>query len=239
MTDLLELALAAHGGLVHWNAVNRITARVSIGGGLWSAKGQGGILDSVRISLDCHKQHVEYWPFGARGRHSVYEPDNVAIEADDGRVLESRRQPRAAFDGHVRETQWDRLHLVYFSGYAIWTYLTTPFLFTMPGFEYEEIEPWLETEEIWRRLKVTFPENVPSHSREQVFYFDDSGMLKRHDYSADVVGALPSANYATEPQRFSGLFVPTQRRVFARGPDNRPNRNRIAVSIDFHDLVAS
>ena len=37
----------------------------------------------------------------------------------------SKRAPiRAAFAGHVRETRWDRLHLIYFLGYAVWDYLT-------------------------------------------------------------------------------------------------------------------
>jgi hypothetical protein len=31
---------------------------------------------------------------------------------------------RAAFARHVRETLWDRLHLIYFLGYAVWDYLT-------------------------------------------------------------------------------------------------------------------
>src|SRR3546814_4504928 len=48
----------------------------------------------------------------------------------------------------AREYPWDLLHLAYFCGYAGWNYLTTPFLFTYPGFETEEIEPWEEEGEI-------------------------------------------------------------------------------------------
>jgi hypothetical protein len=33
MSDLLELALAAHGGPARWNSVDRISARASISGG--------------------------------------------------------------------------------------------------------------------------------------------------------------------------------------------------------------
>ena len=39
---------------------------------------------------------------------------------------------------------WDDLHLAYFSGYAMWNYLNTPFIFALPGFQTEEIEPWDE-----------------------------------------------------------------------------------------------
>ena len=41
-------------------------------------------------------------------------------------------------------TPWDVLQLAYFIGYAMWNYLTTPFLFTYPGVEAREIEPWHE-----------------------------------------------------------------------------------------------
>jgi len=81
---------------------------------------------------------------GIPGQHSVFEPDRAAVETDDRQILQSRSNPRAPFAGHVLETSWDDLHLVYFSGSAEWTYLTTPFLFRLPGFTTEEIEPWSE-----------------------------------------------------------------------------------------------
>jgi hypothetical protein len=239
MSDLFEKAIAAHGGWERWQTVTKLAAHVSIGGGLWAAKGKGGILDDVRVEIDPHLQHVEYSPFGASGRHSVYEPNRAALVMDKGSLIESRNDPRAAFSSHVRETQWDDLDLIYFSGYAMWTYLTTPFLFRLPGFESEEINPWHENGEEWRRLKVIFPASVPSHSTEQIFYFDETGILRRHDYSADVLGGLPSANYASEPKEFGGLVVPTKRRVFARRPDNHPAPDRIAVAIDIHDIKVS
>jgi len=39
---------------------------------------------------------------------------------------------------YCHRNAWDDLHLAYFSGYAMWNYLTTPFLFAMEGFEVEE-----------------------------------------------------------------------------------------------------
>ena len=236
MGDLLDLAISAHGGIDRWAGLSRLTARVSIAGGLWPAKGKAGILDDVSVEVDRHRQHVEYFPFGADGHRSVYQPNRVTVESSDGRVLESRDNPRQAFASHVRETPWDNLDLVYFSGQAMWTYLTTPFLLGMPGFQSTEIEPWNEGDEVWRRLKVIFPEYVASHSAEQVFYFDKSGILTRHDYNADILGGVAAANYATEPREFSGLIIPTRRRVFARRPDGQPVRDRITVAIDFHNI---
>ena len=52
----------------------------------------------------------------------------------------------------------------------MWTYLTTPFLFAMDGMATEELEPWRENGEMWRRLKVTFPQGIATHSTVQTFY---------------------------------------------------------------------
>ncbi len=46
---------------------------------------------------------------------------------------------------------------------SMWTYLNTPFLMALPGFEVEEIAPWQEGEETWRVLRATFPAEIESH----------------------------------------------------------------------------
>jgi hypothetical protein len=64
----------------------------------------------------------------------------------------------------------------HFNGYAMWTYLNTPFLMALPGFQVEEIEPWREGEETWRVLRVTFPAEIESHC-------PDPGVLLRTGFS--------------------------------------------------------
>jgi hypothetical protein len=236
MTNLLDKAIAAHGGLDRWQQINKLTAHASIGGGTWHLKGWPEVFADVRVAIDPHRQHAEFSPFVEAGRHTFFEPGRVAIMTNDGKVIEQRELPRQAFEGHTLTTPWDALHLAYFSGYAMWTYLTTPFLFKLPGFQVEEIEPWAESGEVWRRLKVIFPPGIHSHSREQVFYFDASGLLRRHDYSVDVIGGTTSANYALEHRTFGGIVYPTKRRVYSAGPDNLPLRDRVVLSIDIHDI---
>jgi hypothetical protein len=63
---------------------------------------------------------------------------------------------------------WDQLHAAYFSGYALWTYLTQPFLYSYPGFLTEEIEPWMESGETWQCRWETSPSVFASHTREPV-----------------------------------------------------------------------
>jgi hypothetical protein len=236
MTELLELAVEAHGGLERWTRLKEVKAHATVGGGIWGLKGWPDALKDVRFVIDPHRQHTESWSLPNAGTHSLYETMRTAILGENGEIVEQRDSPRRTFDGHTLMTRWDVHHMIYFSGYAIWTYLTTPFLFTLPGFKTEEIEPWQENDQIWRRLKVTFPPTIESHSREQTFYFDASGILTRHDYSVDIMGGTSSANYATEPKSFDGFVFPTKRRVFAIGANNQPFLERLAVAIDFHNI---
>jgi hypothetical protein len=234
MGDLLDVALTAHGGWDRWQHLSKLTASASIGGGLWAAKGKAGILNNVVVEVDCHRQHVVM--SSSPERHSVYAPGRTTIETADGKIVASRDNPRAAFEGHVTNTQWDNLHLVYFTGYAMWTYLTSPFLLKLPNVRTEEIEPWDEQGNIYRRLKVTFTPEIATHSTEQIFYFDKAGLLRRQDYNADVLGGLPAANYASEHKEFSGLVIPTRRRVYLRRPDGQPVLDQVVVAIDFHEI---
>ena len=134
---------------------------------LWKLKGQEDTLKDVHLTVDLRREWASHRPFGQADRHSLFQPDRVAIETSDGHVVEERFNPRESFKGHVLETPWDHLQLAYFAGYAMWTYLNTPFLFALPGVETEEIEPWQENGEVWRRLKAKFPPNIATHSAEQ------------------------------------------------------------------------
>ncbi|MBB3656688.1 hypothetical protein FHX15_001916 [Rhizobium sp. BK650] len=236
MTDLLDLAIEAHGGLQRWQQIERLHAHIKVGGAVWHVKGWPDVYADIRTSISTHRPHTEFTPFLQEGQHCVWEPERTAVIADSGDIIEQRAAPRSFFEGHTIPTPWDRQHLIYFTGYAMWTYLTTPFLFGLPGFRTQEIEPWHEEDEIWRRLKVTFPSTVPSHSTVQTFYFDPDGLLRRHDYSVDIMGGTRSANYASDHKSFAGLTMPTKRRVYATGADNRPILDRVAVSIDLLEV---
>jgi hypothetical protein len=237
MSDLLETALVAHGGRERWDRVDHLVVEASITGAMWERKQQAGVLKNVRIDVEAHQPHVEYRPFTGHDLVGVYDQGSVAITDGRGDVLTRRDRARESFAGHTLQTPWDELQLLYFAGYAIWTYLTTPFLFTMKGFTTREISPWEENGETWRRLEVTFPAEVESHSAVQTFYFGPDGLLRRHDYVTDVSGGRLVANYATEPRTFGGLVIPTKRRAYAVGEDNLPLDVPVGVAIDIADVA--
>jgi hypothetical protein len=165
-----------------------------------------------------------------------FTPDRLVLEDTSGKLLEARDNPRGAFQGHVNETPWDELHAAYFTGYALWTYFTLPFLCTYSGFETEEIEPWTEEGESWRRLKVQFPRNIASHTREQISYFGPDGLLRRHDYAVDVLGGDKGAHYVSDYQTCNGIQVPFRRRIYPLGNDNQRIADPILISIDIKAL---
>jgi hypothetical protein len=154
MKDLLAFAVEAHGGLANWDAFSRLRAEVSVGGAIWQVKQQPDLLKSNVFEIDTHAERLSITPFATPRHRSVFVPDRLTLETLDGNVCEMRNDPDTAFEGHVRETPWDKFHVAYFASEALWTYLTSPFLYTYPGFVSEEIEPRQEKGEIWRRLRV-------------------------------------------------------------------------------------
>jgi|HubBroStandDraft_3_1064219.scaffolds.fasta_scaffold100732_2 hypothetical protein len=232
MNELLELAVTAHGGLERWTSYRSAALQLSVGGALWSLKGHEGLFADATYHADIHEQRATLGRFGAPDRHVRFKPDRLVIETDTGDVIESRDNPRSAFAGHFVETPWDRLHAAYFDAYALWTYLTQPFLYTYPGFATEEIEPWEEDGETWRRLRVIFPDNIASHTREQITYFAADGLMRRHDYAVDVLGGATGAHYIDDYRHIDGILVPHQRRVYPRGADNQRVAEPLLVSID-------
>lgn len=239
MNDLLDHVIEAHGGLARWRACSSISARIVTGGGLWPLKGIVQDASSRRMHVSLHEQRASVQPFGQPDWRTSFTPNRVAIIAQDDSVVRERLSPRESFAGHVMNTPWDALDRAYFNGYAMWTYLTTPFLFAMPGFSSREIEPWIEGGEKWRGLRVTFPSDVHSHCTEQSLYFDDELMLRRHDYNVDVAGAIPVAQYLDLVVDFEGFRMPSQRRAFLRGPNGQPVREMLFVSIDLGEFSVS
>jgi hypothetical protein len=236
MIPLLAAAIGAHGGLDTWNKHDRLTATIVTGGAFWAMKGlvQDPSPRSMRIAL--HREWASVDPFGKPGQHTDFTAARVAIETDGGVVVAERRNPRAGFAGHTMQTPWDPLDRAYFNGYALWTYLATPFALAMEGFHAREIDPWMEDGETWRGLRATFPDTVASHSREQDFYFGPDMLLRRHDYHVDIAGGFPAAQYVSDYVDVDGIRFPSKRRAYVRGAGMQAILETPMVTIDLSDL---
>jgi hypothetical protein len=196
-------------------------------------------LKDVHVTAAAGKQWISYRPFIGEGIRSSCTPDHTIIETLDGKPVKDRRNPRAAFDGHTVETPWDDLNLAYFSGYAMWNYLNTPFIFALPGFQTEEIEPWDENGEKRRRLKVSFPDHIATHCPEQIFHVNSDGLICRVDYSAPVAGGAPTAHYLDDHKDFSGIKMAKRRRALRRKADGTAIPDPVFVAIDIAEIHLS
>ena len=236
MSDLLDGVIEAHGGMERWQQINKVGGHTTVSGALFQAKGWPRVDEKTSFVVDTRTPITVFQNFLKTGQSGIYEPGRTAIVADDGEVIEALESPERSFKDHTMQTPWSALQLLYFSGYAQWTYMNLPFLLKQPGFDSREVEPWSEEGQIWRRLEVLFPDQVNTHSKMQTFYFDDVGLLRRNDYNNDVLGGSPAANYTDEHITFDGIVYPTKRRVYRRGPDNKPVRDVIGVAIDYNKI---
>ena len=236
MTGLLNLAVKAHGGLERWNKVKSVKVAASITGAIWFVKSKGDALKDVVMTIDTGRERVTM-DFPGQDKRSIFEPSRVVMQKKDGSLIDARDNPEQSFEGHQLSTPWDDIHVAYFSGEALWTYLNTPFLYTQEGFATEEIPSIHVDGETWRRLKVTFPDDVKSHTREQISCFGPDGLLRRHDYTVDILGGATGLNYASEYRNVDGIIVPTKRRVYAYEGNYQLVKEPLLVTIDMGEII--
>jgi hypothetical protein len=239
---LLDEVLEAHGGVERWREAGTIRGRVRSGGFLVRTRIPGNRFADYELVVDVARRRAVLDPYPGNGRRGVFDRGEARIETDGGEVIESRANPRAAFSGTSgvrRNLRWDPLDATYFAGYAMWNYLTMPYLLTLDGVEVREGEPWRQDGETWRRLEATFPDDgIDTHSPEQSFYFDPRRLLRRHDYVARVVGSWAhAAHYCADHAESSGLIFPTRRWVRPIGPRNRSLPFPTMVWLALSDIV--
>lgn len=225
MSDLLDEVIEAHGGRRRWRKVSEINAHVRSGGLLMRSKLKHRRFTDYGLSVATDRQSAVLQPYPKSGRTGVYEEGSARILDGDGAVVAERDDARDAFfglSGLAKKVWWNDLDALYFAGYAMWNYLNLPFLLERPGFAISEGEAMNVDGERWRRLDVTFPGDFHTHCREQSFYFDGGGLLRRHDYHPDVVLSRANAARLCDGHReIDGLVFPTSIKVFPKGPGGR------------------
>lgn len=237
MNKFLLYVLDAHGGLKNWQRNRSISAHLIQGGALLGLKGKAGLLDDVTVTVDTKRQWASHTPFGSPEIRSSFEKNRVALEKTDETVLQEDLNPRKSFEGHTLRTPWNDLQLAFFAGCAMWTYLNVPFLLVWPGVEVEELSPWKERGETWRRFAVSYPDTFEVFSRRQNVYFGEDGLLRRMDYDVEIAGNTPGAHYVSDYEDFNGIKFPTKREIFPREADNSSPLEPLVVSIELDNIV--
>ncbi|KAK4505754.1 hypothetical protein PRZ48_003719 [Zasmidium cellare] len=228
--SLLSSIITAHGPLQTFNSLTEIRCKFAFHGNALELKGYG---PKTRLpSITIYPQHQDPlnttlpWTIstnlgdGDPTDRWIFTPKRVWIENAKGELLEELNDPRESCEGHVLTTKWNDLQLCYFLSYAMYNYLTMPWLFTRPDFSTTELPPHIEANhpDPTRPLLVTHPTDFPTHTRTQTFYFGaKDSLLKRFDYEVDIFGGV-AAHYVFDYKRVkgTGLVFPSVRRVVGR-----------------------
>ncbi|MFE4831248.1 hypothetical protein [Streptomyces sp. NPDC056672] len=243
MTSLLDFVLEAHGGRERWSKVTTVSAVLRIGGPMWSMVQAPDVLGDHDVTVDLGRQHTVFHDYHQAGLRGVYTPERVTLLDENGDTLRELRDPRASFDRSAAETPWDTLQALYFVGYATWNYLTAPHLLTLPGVRVKELspeQPALDPQPGlsggWRRLAVTFPDDLTVHNSDQTFYYDEDGLQRRMDYAPQVTGGTPAVHMIDGHQEVAGIVLPTRRRVFVPDPEGPGLLPDPFITVDYSDI---
>jgi hypothetical protein len=231
---LLDDAIDASGGMARWNSLNRFTLHLSVGGALLSSAGHAGEFKDVTAEGSTRTQSVRFIGITGGEHSGSFQPDAITIESPEGEVLRTWHNPSLAFPEAGSPALADELNLVFFCGVAIWNYLTNPFLLAHPDVVVEELTPWRENTETWRRLRARFPPSLMTLAPEQIFYFDENALQRRTDH--DLFG-MKVAHHSWAHDSFGGIVVPTLRRMQTLRPDGTVITKPVLMDVEIFDAV--
>jgi hypothetical protein len=240
MPTLLDQVLDAHGGRDAWSAIVGLDVEFRLGGPFWAGLGWPEVWSGQEATVDTRRERIAFTPFPSTGHTVTYDAaggERIAITDAKGGVVDERVSPRESFPTYAKGTTWDAIQTAYFTSVAMWNYLMEPILFTWPGVEAEEIEPWQEGGETWRRLAVRFPADLPNHNPDQVFYYDAEFRQRRMDYRPEVTGA-PAAHYTHDPVVFDGFVFYTRRVVHLHDEAGNTNFDLAPITLDIDSVRA-
>jgi hypothetical protein len=213
---LLERAIERHGGWSSWRRAGGVSlALKSLSGLVPERKGLGDTFPAP--------SRVEVWPrrglvvmhdYPAAGRRGVFSNGQVQL-LEGETLLEARADVRASFAGARRRRRWSPLDALYFFGYALAHYHSLPF--SLAAARPLGVRRARSVGRALVGVAVELPAELHTHSRRQSFFFDEEGLLRRHDYVADIVGWWARGAHRWEDLvEVGGLTVARRRHVVAR-----------------------
>ena len=214
---LLERAVARHGGWAAWEALDRVTLEMRALSGLVPAmKGVGRTFPRPsRIDVYPRAFRAVFHDYPAIGQRGVFDAGAVQLLDGNGAAVAANADHRRSFRGLRKWRRWSPADALYFFGYAVTHYHSLPFTLR-EGRPLRMCRVRCDGKEL-TGVDVELPAALHTHSRRQSFYFDDTGLLRRHDYVADIVGwMVRGAHLWRDFTSAHGIQIPRERHVVAR-----------------------
>ena len=213
-----------HGGLDAWNRLEAVSLRVlSLTGLLPALKGVGRTFPvPPRIEVRPRQRAATFFDYPRARWQGRYEDGRLTITDDAGATVESVPDPRASFRGLRKLRRWSPADALYFFGYALTHYHALPF--TLGDGRPLALRRASYEGRPLTGIEVELPAALHTHCRRQTFYFEQDGLLRRHDYVADIVGAWArGAHLWSDFVTVGGIEIAQHRHVVAR-LGRRPTR---------------
>ena len=81
--------------------------------------------------------------------------------------------------------------------------------------------------------------SVNSHTRQQISCFGPDGLLRRHDFTIDIIGGATGMLYAADYRDVAGIIIPTTRRGDAWQDEYQLLPEPLLVAIDMGEITVS
>ena len=214
---LLEGAVRRHGGWDAWRALRAVVVQPrSLSGLVPFSKGYGRTFRlPPRAEIEPHEGRAVFDDYPAPGASGTFARGTLSLADPRGAVVASVENGRASFRGLRKLRRWSAADALYFFGYALTHYHALPFTLGRGrplGIRRARYEGrWLTG------VEVELPAELHAHTRCQTFYFEDDGLLRRHDYVADIIGPWArGAHFWSGFVTVGGLEMATVRHVVLR-----------------------
>jgi hypothetical protein len=233
---LLERAIERHGGWDAWRRFGGVTfAPASLTGLVPRLKGVGETFRvPPRIDVWPRRGVVVFHDYPAPGRRGVFSAGQVQL-FDGDTLLEARAQPRASFAGLRKHRRWSPVDALYFFGYSLAHYHAMPF--SLVAARPLGVRRARSAGRTLTGVRVELPAALHTHCRRQTVFFDAEGLLRRHDYVADVVGWWARGAHRWEDfTDVGGLPIARRRHVVPRL--GRMEMPAVALHAELRDVAA-
>ncbi len=203
--DLLNHAIKAHDPTGIWDRIDKLNIKLRICGKILMTKFKCPTVRELDIEVATDRPWIRINNFPDSESYGILDAYTVSLYS------QGKEEKRTIEYPYKFKLFWDRFDLLFFFGYALWNYVNSPFIFKLPGFKMERLAD-LQGE---YRLQVTFPQEIPSHCRTQVFYFNEEFLQTRLDYTAEVFwGSARGRHYCEDFKTIKNITVATHRYVY-------------------------